>query len=565
MKNINVKTKILFFVFITCVFGLQSCEKFLDENNQSGLTEDVFYKTELGITSVVNASYSGLRLWYGKEHGTGLTETGTDLFLRGGDNKANQIADYTVDLNGGQTNIKDNWDNFYKALNVCNTAIAGIPTSSLNDALKKQYEGEVRFLRAFYLFHIVEIWGGVVLNTEPTVGAVTTAQRSSVEDFYKVIFEDLDIAIANLDPKKSIDGRITQDAAKAFKARANLTRASQTNDAALYSEAAKLAKEVIASGRYQLFDDYKSLWNMANSEGGSNSEAVFYVNYTNDDTMNGDYEAVGGKGNNTHLHFIMVYDKQEGLIRTTEYGRPFQRFMPSLHALDLFDETIDQRYDGSFQTVWHSNNPALKKGDNPVYPEMSFGEIALITLKSVATPDQISQAANKYKIFDRNTMYRSDGTPSLRSQFVQLSKFMDPTRLTVAQEWSSRDMFVIRIAELYLIVAEAEMNTNPGEAVQFLNTLRTKRAIPGKEADMQITTADLNIDFILQERGRELAGEQIRWFDLKRTGKLLEYVKLYNPDAKNNIKDYHTIRPIPQTQLDAIINKDEFKQNPGYN
>jgi len=565
MKNITVKTKIIFFVFIICVAsGFQSCKKFLEETNQSGLTEDVFYKTELGMTSVVNASYSGLRLWYGKEFGTALTETGTDLFLRGGDNKANQISDYTVDLNGGQTNIKDNWDNFYKALNVCNTALEGLPNSPLNDALKKQYEGEVRYLRAFYLFHIVEIWGGVVLNTEPTVGAVTTATRSSVEDFYKVIFEDLDFAIANLDPKKSIDGRVTQDAAKAFKARACLTRASETNDAALYSEAATLAKEVIASGRYQLFDNYKSLWDMANSEGGTNSEAVFYVNYTNDDTMNGDYEAVGGKGNNTHLHFIMVYDKQEGMERTIDYGRPFQRYMPSLHALNLFDETIDQRYDGSFQTVWYANKTGLKKGDNPSYPEMSFGDTAIVTLKTVASPEQVSKAKNRYKIFDRNSMYRSDETPSLRSQYIQLSKFMDPTRLTVAQEWSSRDMFVIRIAELYLIVAEAEMNTNPAEAVDYINVLRTKRAIPGKEDAMKITQSALNIDFILEERARELAGEQIRWFDLKRTGKLVEYVKLYNPDAKNNIKDYHTIRPIPQPQLDAITNKDEFKQNPGY-
>ena len=55
-------------------------------------------------------------------------------------------------------------------------------------------------------------------------------------------------------------------------------------------------------------------------------------------------------------------------------------------------------------------------------------------------------------------------------------------------------------------------------------------------------------------------GEQQRWFDLKRTGKLLERVKAYNPDAKVNIKEHHLLRPIPQTQLDAIINKEEFGQ-----
>lgn len=81
---------------------------------------------------------------------------------------------------------------------------------------------------------------------------------------------------------------------------------------------------------------------------------------------------------------------------------------------------------------------------------------------------------------------------------------------------------------------------------------------------MQISENELTIDFLLEERARELCGEQIRWFDLKRTNKLIEYVRLYNMDAKDNIQDYHMLRPIPQSQLDAITNKEEFKQNPGY-
>ena len=81
---------------------------------------------------------------------------------------------------------------------------------------------------------------------------------------------------------------------------------------------------------------------------------------------------------------------------------------------------------------------------------------------------------------------------------------------------------------------------------------------------MQIVPADITLDFILDERAREFAGEQIRWFDLKRTGKLVERVKKYNPDGAAWIQDFHTVRPIPQAQLDAVTNKDEFTQNPGY-
>jgi hypothetical protein len=560
MKKILIKS----FIWIAAL-GFFSCEDYLKETNKSGLTEDPFFNTALGITSAVNASYSGMRLWYGKEFPSAFSETGTDLFLRGGDNKANQISDYTVDLNGAQTNLKDYWTHLYKALNTCNTALSLLPSPLLTDAQNKQYEGEVRFLRALYLSIITETWGDVVLNTEPTIGVVTTAKRSSTVEFYNVIFSDLDVAIANLAPGKSLNGRITQDAAKAMKARLALTRASTTQDAGLYAEAAKLAKEVIESGRYALFSDFGALWDMKNSEGGTNSEVVFYVNYTGDDTMNGDFEVGPNKGNNSHLHFIMVYDKQPGMERSINYGRPYQRYVPSLRLLDLYDEETDQRFNGTFQTIWHANMANLKPGTVNGYPQMAFGDTSMYFMKRNATPAELANAKDRYKIFDRATMYDTDGTLKLRSQFIQMKKFMDPTRLTANQEWSSRDSFVIRLSELYLIAAEALMNTQPAEAVELLNTLRTARAIPGKEAAMKISAANLSIDFILEERARELAGELHRWYDLKRTGKLVEYVKKYNPDAKNNIKDHHVVRPIPQLQLDAVTNKEEFKQNPGYN
>ena len=82
---------------------------------------------------------------------------------------------------------------------------------------------------------------------------------------------------------------------------------------------------------------------------------------------------------------------------------------------------------------------------------------------------------------------------------------------------------------------------------------------------MRITADQLTIDFILDERGREFAGEQQRFFDLKRTGKLVERVKKMNPNAAENIQEYHAIRPIPQAELDALTNGKEFGQNKGYN
>lgn len=78
---------------------------------------------------------------------------------------------------------------------------------------------------------------------------------------------------------------------------------------------------------------------------------------------------------------------------------------------------------------------------------------------------------------------------------------------------------------------------------------------------MGVTAADLNIDFILDERSRELAGEQMRWFDLVRTGKLMERVKKYNAAGALGIQSFHVLRPIPTQQLHAAPG---FQQKPGY-
>jgi hypothetical protein len=82
---------------------------------------------------------------------------------------------------------------------------------------------------------------------------------------------------------------------------------------------------------------------------------------------------------------------------------------------------------------------------------------------------------------------------------------------------------------------------------------------------MEVTAADINLEFFVEERARELLGEQMRWFDLKRWGLLVERVRLHNPDATSNIQEYHSLRPIPQNQIDRTAGGEaSFPQNPGY-
>src|SRR5690606_24424759 len=162
------------------LLGSVSCESFLDEENKSGLTSEAYYKTAEGAESLVNSLYTPMRFWYGKENGIALTETGTDIFTRGNGMENPPVALYNSDLSGANAPINFYWTRFYSAVNACNAAVKRIPESALAENLKTTRLAEARFLRAFYLWHIVETWGGVHLTTEESIGLVTTANRTPV-------------------------------------------------------------------------------------------------------------------------------------------------------------------------------------------------------------------------------------------------------------------------------------------------------------------------------------------------------------------------------------------------
>ncbi|KUG07449.1 RagB/SusD family nutrient uptake outer membrane protein [Solirubrum puertoriconensis] len=529
-----------------------SCDKKLEEFNPSGLTAEVVYTTPAGFESLVSAAYSYNRWWYGKEDGFSASELGTDLWLRGAGDVNPELTDYTTNLQSSSRALEVLWGKLYAAVNLCNTGMEYLGKSGLSDAQKKAREGELRFLRAFYYWHIVETWGGVHFTTESTKSVQTTANRTSEDEFYKQIIEDLTLAVANLPATSPDYGRATKPAAEAFLAKVYLTRGN-------YQQAATLAQKVITGYNFQLVPRYADLWAMNNLE---NREIIWAVNYSKDLSLNDRTDALlypdghPRGGNNGHLLWMMKYDDQPGMIRDVANGRPFNRYMPSLFLLNLFDETKDSRYQASFKTVWFANTAVAGR--------LAVGDTAVVASKR-EIPDAL-EATKKYRVWDLSKVYRANGTVSGdRLHYVCLRKFDDPTRPTIQEEQSARDAYLIRLADVYLLNAEAELRLgNTGKAAALINSVRKRAALPGKESQMEITAADVSLDFILDERARELAGEQHRWFDLKRTGKLLARVRTFNPEAGPNIRDYHLLRPIPQRQLDAVLNKDEFKQNPGY-
>jgi hypothetical protein len=566
-KTFKLFMKKIFIIFIGLfTLIITSCKKnFLEEVNRSGITADPFYSTQNGIESLVNACYTPLRFWYGKEGGATLTELGTDLFLKGGDSHHPEVATYDPVNFSSQSALLDvYWNRFYSAVNDCNTAINRLDASPLPSNLKKLRIGEVHFLRALYYWLIVETWGGVHFTTDEAKGVITTANKTPVEKFYDLIFSDLDNAIANLDGRLNPEGgRVTRAAAEAFKARMLLTRGK-------YQEAATLAKKVISNYNFKLAGNYASLWDITNSNGSTNAEVVWFVNYTTNNLLNTDIETFDGNskanafrkegGNQLHMMFTPRYDFHSGMLIDIPNDVGFQRYAPTKRLVTLFNDDIDQRYAGTFKEIWKANG-----GPVGSYVNMVQGDTSIYWSHKVL-PDSYKQShATKFEVRDINDLYNADQSLKDNRNFIEMHKFADPSRPAIFDFRSKRDAFVIRISEMYLIVAEADMmSNNLPEAVDYMNALRTKRAVPGKENEMKISASDMNIDFILDERARELVGEQLRWFDLKRTNKLIEYVKKYNTDGASNIQPYHLLRPIPQSQLDAVSNKDEFKQNTGY-
>src|SRR5690554_6104757 len=478
----NLQYKVLMALFFAGTF---SCAEFLEEDNKTGLTADNYYETVEGMEALVNSCYTPMRFWYGKENGIALTETGTDIFTRGNGMENPPVALYNSDLSGANGPLNFYWTRLYSALNTTNAAIAMIPESVLPTDIKPVREAEARFLRAFYLWHIVETWGGVHFTIEENSGAQNTANRTPVETFYEQIFEDLRFAVEQLPDISDDYGRVVKPAAEAFMARMHLTRGN-------YSEASALAKNVINNYNYQLVDSYSDLWNIDNVR---NPEIVWLVNFTADLIFNRELESPDGDillrdgGNNSHLFFLMTYDQLPGMLRDIGYGRPFARFMPTAYLLDLFDENVDSRYHATFQTVWYSNNEGtfdLPLSDGST-KSVTFQEGDTAIYASKYTMSDAEKDSKPYTVIDRSRTYDGDDAPRVRDRYMSLKKFLDPARETISQQQGRRDVFVIRLAEMYLIVAEAEMNLgNMDEAVAHFNQVRRRAAYPGQEDAMEI-------------------------------------------------------------------------------
>lgn len=535
---------------LTVVAGLSGCD--LTEEVVSGVTP-AYYQSQEGVEDAIDASYSFLQRFYAQEIQMTMTELGTDLWVKGADGSFKHFNDYDSGLNPTTSPVEDLWNDSYLAINTINTVLARLPeVEGISEELKIEREAEVRFLRALFYFNLVRTYGDVHLTLEETTEIETEAHRTPAAQIYEqAILPDLEFAEANLPAVASEAGRASASAAQHLLALVYLTR----NDAGDLERALDKANALINSGNYQLVERWWDLFEIGNE---LNSEVIFSVQFTNDPLTT-------GNGNRFHLYFLMEYDREPGMHRVLHYGRPWKRLRPTEKLLYLFDREADSRFEDGFQDVWYATDDDPDAG-------LSVGDTAIF-IPHVRTSELPAEYRDKnYRIFTEPDDFWNPTSTDFGAEydyryFPPLTKHQDPTRLSVNDERGQSDFVIARLAETYLLAAEALVRMGRAEeAVSYLNAVRERAAFPGMEDAMTVTAAEVDLDFVLDERGRELFGEGHRWFVLQRTGKLIDWVRTYNLDAAANIQEHHVLRPIPQTQIDRTKNVDgaAFGQNPGY-
>lgn len=283
--KINTDKISKFLICIIIIVFVSGCTKFLDENDKSNFTTENYFTNPLQAESSVNSIYASLFSLYNA--GGGWT-TGPWLMLEFATGFANTELGETPDdiYVRNLINSSDNaqglswWTNSYLGIANANLAITKITGITMDDATKNQYLGQARFLRAFYYYNLVRIFGKVPLITSPVNlnSPEMYPAQASEEDIYKLIVEDLIVAESSGLPYLDATGRVSLGAVKSLLASVYLTMAGyplqKGNE--YYQKAADKAGEVIQSNNYSLFTSYDDLHTPANKNKGEN---IFQVQF----------------------------------------------------------------------------------------------------------------------------------------------------------------------------------------------------------------------------------------------------------------------------------------------
>lgn len=542
MKTIKILS-----LTIALAFTQFACSDYLNEENLGNITAENYYTTEAGFEGLVNAAYSSLREVYGPV--PYIFCAGTDLFFNTHAEVPLGLSSYQT-LTPGSSAVEQLFSSVYRSIQTNNL---GLHYAELTETFPElpTRKAELQAIRAYLYFVLVQHFGDVSLVTELIDSPVTHFDRVPAGEVYQFIISELQAAIEVLPETQPNFGRITKRAAQHILAKAYLTRGYETyGQDSDFADAAQMADAAIQGQSLNL--SFEELFAYKNDK---NEEVLWSIQYSPGSTLN------GGAHNWDYPWGPLVQGTNDGVNKKNTLH-------PTEYLFTLFADA-DTRFEGTFLNV--RTNPysgwRLDPDNSPVqyYYPRTAEQLASIESWRAENPETRTNT-----IITPIGPHWWDGLNQV--DFPALKKF---DRVQTPTIQYTHDLYLARLGETYLVAAEAYFQAGDvAKAVERINEVRRRAAAPGQEATMLISAADLDLDFILDERARELAGEGFRWYDLKRTGKLIEYTRERNPDIKSlfdsGINPFmgtdgklKILRPIPLSAI-ALDNGD-YPQNPGYN
>jgi hypothetical protein len=549
MKTIHKRKSLLAgtSLIILIIFILGSCNKdLLDEVSLSNPSTAQVLSTKAGFNTYMTALHKAAR-----DENTGTRtmdlamQIGTDVGTLG-DITLTEFVDYKATLTPSNSGVTGIWNWAYSQMIArANTIIVyankSDPSIWASEAEKKAIIAEAKFFRAYTYSMLAILYGGVpIVDTvyeTPKVDFVR-ATRQQVYEFAK---NDLVYASAWLPPTvtKTNEGRIVKAAADHLLSEVYICLGD-------YDNAILSASAVINSGLYNLMttrfgsesanpgDVFSDLFRDNNQNRSSGNKESIYVFQYEDVTPGG----IASYGNNWLRawgpRYFALTDPagKSGMVVCDSMGRgvgwirPTSYFIYDIWQSDFNNDMRNSRF--NIRRTFVYNNPSSAYYRQVVGPRTTNVDTMWYLYPAIRKIEgKVGKTTN-------NTYGRT---------YVDIMRF--------------------RLAETYLLRAEAYIRKG---ASSYANAAADINVVRSRAHATPVDPADISIDYLLDERARELMVEEPRRRTLMRMGKLVERVRLYNLSASTraSIEDYHELWPIPQTAIDANFGA-VLEQNPGYN
>lgn len=506
MKRYTYKQFLTVASFATLLLGAQACD--LDAEVFDQAEAGRFPRNEQELLSTVGATYGRLRGYY--DPVTVLNEATTDELVvptRGPDWYDNgtwqQMAKHEwTPVSPGQ--INGSWEWAYGVVANANINLLALNESQLEVAGKETVVAEVKMLRAFAYFFLLDMFGNVPILTESTAaGNATQATRPEVFAFVE---SEIMEAIPHLRDEKGAPmyGRFSQAAAYTLLAKLYLNAEVYTGTPRWQDALAATNAVIDAEADYSLNPNFLENFSVSNQN--VYQENIFTI----------PYDKILAPGMNWHmrtLHYSLG----------SAYGlsnNPWNGFATRAEFYNKFSDD-DQR-----KEMWLEGPQTDRSGNVITFVDAVDGESKPLNF----TP-QISSLERAFG---------NEGVRNVKYEVQQNNPRND----------QDNDFVVFRYADVLLMKAEALLRLgNTSEAVELVNEVRERAGVD------PFTT--LTLDMLLEERGRELAWEGWRRNDLIRFGKFTGSTWQF----KNNTQEFRRLFPIPNQQLS---NNPNLRQNPGY-